>query len=74
MRAEGVVPLTDLEAPDITGKLDLLESKNGLFAVVDEIQALPQAQTPTLYSKVFGILVLCSVLTLVAAVAVCKPV
>lgn len=52
MAAEGVVPLTDLEAPDVTGRLEMLERRGGLFSIVDEVQALPQAQPSALYTKV----------------------
>jgi len=51
MAAEGVVPLTDLEAPDVTGRLEMLERRGGLFSIVDEVQALPQAQPSALYTK-----------------------
>eukprot|EP00658_Telonema_sp_P-2_P019934 TRINITY_DN1783_c0_g1_i1.p1 TRINITY_DN1783_c0_g1~~TRINITY_DN1783_c0_g1_i1.p1 ORF type:complete len:1404 (+),score=419.27 TRINITY_DN1783_c0_g1_i1:184-4395(+) len=57
MRAEGIVPLTDLEAPDMAGRIELLEKKGGIFSIIDEIQSLPQATPAALYQKMVSALI-----------------
>jgi len=52
LRQEGVVPLTDLEAPDNMQRLDLLEKRGGIFSVIDEVAALPQAKSDMLLAKI----------------------
>ena len=43
LKAEGVVPLTDLEAPSNSARLDLLEKRGGIFSVIEEVAGMPQA-------------------------------
>jgi len=48
LREEGVVPLTELDSPDNTDRLKLLENRGGIFSIIDEVAALPQAKADML--------------------------
>jgi len=54
LKAEGVVPLTDLDAPTNSARLDLLEKQGGIFSVIDEVGGMPSAKNDTLLAKLIS--------------------